>query len=135
MGGFQSDFSPPKLRGVSNFLLLFCAILGTNLQNRHFRRVCILFKNGHSEGSPTVGELHFDSRPPQLRGVPKFPLLRFRDFWKLIFRIVASRESHFGLKRPFRGAHALGGFQFDSRPSKLRGVSKSPFSAFRDFGG
>ena len=129
MGGFQFDCRPPKLRGVSKFPFSPFREFWELIFRIATSDEPLLVENGHSDGSPTVGRVLSDFRPPQLRGFP-ISHFAFCAIPKSNFRSTAPNESHLGQKRPLLGAPTVGGFQSSFRPTRLRCVSNFPFSRF-----
>ena len=102
VGGFQSDSRPPKLRGVSKFaILLRCAISGTNFEYRHFRCETFWLETAIPMELQRWADVSLICARRNYEGSLISHFRAFAISGQLIFRIIASDESHFGQKRPF----------------------------------
>ena len=131
VGGFQSDSSPPQLRGYQ--IPHFCALRDSGeLISESPLPICrILVENGHFAGSSTVWvdfSLIFARRNYEGVEISFFAFLR--DSGELIFRIATFDVPHFGRKRSFRGIAGGEGISVRFPPSALTGVSEFPFLRF-----
>ena len=97
---FRPDSQPPQLRGGVFSFFTLSAILGTSPRTStsnesHFGRKC-----------PFCGESHLRADFGLIsarRNYEGFQFSHFNDlgnFGALIFRVAASEEAHFGLKKP-----------------------------------
>ena len=79
------------------------------------------------------GEVSVRFSPLHLRGLFAFPILRiYGTFWKLIPRIIASDESHFGQKRQFCSIASCG--RISSLFPPTTSTTASHFSNLRPYG-
>ena len=101
-GRISVRFSPARITTGSLFQFYgFTELLKRNFPNNHFRRVAFRTKRRFF-ASANDGRISVRFSHATITRGPDFPIFRrYGTFWKLIFLIITSDESHFGQKRQF----------------------------------